>query len=113
MKNLYKKSLKKCVDKREQRMRWELRLYSNLKKYKNLYIPLLDVGVKDFEDVYWHWLSEDDIKIYKKRGFWNVDFGYILNKRNEIAERIRTSEFGLYFALKEKLENNLKWIKLS
>ncbi len=94
-------------------MRWELRLYSNLKKYKNQYIPLLNVGTKDFEDVYWCWLSEDEIKIYKKKGFWNVDFDYILNKRNEIAERIRTSELGLYFALEEKLGNNLKWIKLS
>ena len=94
-------------------MRLELRLYSNLKKYKNLYIPLLIVGTRGFEDIYWYWLSEDTIKIYKKKGFWNVDFDYILNKRNEIAERIRTSELGLYFALEEKLENNLKWIKLS
>lgn len=94
-------------------MKWELRLYSNLKKYKNLYIPLLIVGTKGFEDVYWYWLSEDTIKIYKKKGFWNVDFNYILNKRNEIVERIRTSELGLYFALEEKLGNNLKWIKLS
>ena len=94
-------------------MSWELRLYSNLKKYKNQYIPLLIVDTKGFEDVYWYWLSEDTIKIYKKKGFWNVDFDYILNKRNEIAERIRTSELGLYFVLKEKLGNNLKWIKLS
>ena len=92
-------------------MRWELRLYSNLKKYKNQYIPLLIVGTRDFEDVYWHWLSEDNIKIYKKNGFWNVDFDYILNKRNKIAERIQTSELGLYFALKEKLGDNLKWIR--
>lgn len=94
-------------------MRWELRLYSNLKKYKNQYIPLLIVGTKGFEDVYYYWLSEDTIKIYKKKGFWNVDFDYILSKRNEIAERIQTSELGLYFALEKKLENNLKWIKLS
>ena len=94
-------------------MRWELRLYSNLKKYKNLYIPLLIVDTKGFEDVYYYWLSENTIKIYKKKGFWNVDFDYILSKRNEIAERILTSELGLYFALEEKLENNLKWIKLS
>ena len=94
-------------------MRWELRLYSDLKKYKNLYIPLLIVSTKGSEDTYWYWLSEDDIKIYKKNGFWNVDFDYILNKRNEIAERIRTSELGLYFALEEELGNNLKWIKLS
>ena len=94
-------------------MRWELRLYSDLKKYKNLYIPLLIVGTRGFEDTYWYWLSEDDIKIYKKKGFWNVDFDYILNKRDEIAERIRTSELGLYFALEEKWGNNLKWIKLS
>lgn len=93
-------------------MRWELRLYSNLKKYKNRYIPLLIVGTKGFEDVYWYWLSKDEIKMYKKKGFWNVDFDYILNKRNEIAERIRTSELGLYFTLEEKLGNNLKWIKL-
>lgn len=70
------------------------------------------VGTKGFEDIYWHWLSEDTIKIYKKNGFWNVDFDYILNKRNEITERIRTSELGLYFALEEKLGNNLKWIKM-
>ena len=94
-------------------MKWELRLYSNLKKYKNQYIPLLIVGNGGFEDVYWYWLSEDIIKIYKKQGFWNVDFDYILNKRSEIAERIRTSELGLYFALEEELGNNLKWIKLS
>ena len=94
-------------------MRWELRLYSNLKKYKNQYISLLIVGNRGFEDVYWYWLSEDIIKMYKKQGFWNVDFDYILNKRNEIVERIRTSELGLYFALEEKLTNNLKWIKLS
>lgn len=94
-------------------MRWELRLYSNLKKYKNRYIPFLIVDTKGFEDVYWYWLSKDIIKIYKKKGFWNVDFDYILNKRSEIAERIRTSELGLYFTLEEKLENNLKWIKLS
>jgi hypothetical protein len=94
-------------------MRWELRLYSDLKKYKNLYIPLLIVSTKGSEDTYWYWLSEDDIKIYKKKGFWDVDFDYILNKRDEIAERIRTSELGLYFALEEKLGNNLKWIKLS
>lgn len=93
-------------------MRWELRLYSNLKKHKNQYIPLLIVGTKGFEDVYWYWLSKDIIKIYKKKGFWNVDFDYILNKRNEIAERIRTSEFGLYLALEEKSGNNLKWIKI-
>lgn len=93
-------------------MKWELRLYSNLKKYKNQYIPLLIVGNRGFEDVYWYWLSEDIIKIYKKQGFWNVDFDYILNKRSEIAERIRTSELGLYFALEEKLGNNLKWIKI-
>jgi hypothetical protein len=94
-------------------MRWELRLYSDLKKYKNLYIPLLIVSTKGSEDTYWYWLSEDDIKIYKKKGFWDVDFDYILNKRYEIAEKIRTSELGLYFALEEKLGNNLKWIKLS
>ena len=94
-------------------MRWELRLYSDLKKYKNLYIPLLIVSTKGSEDTYWYWLSEDDIKIYKKNGFWNVDFDYILNKRDEIAERIRISELGLYFALEEELGNNLKWIKLS
>lgn len=92
-------------------MKWELRLYSNLKKYKNLYIPLLIVGTKGFEDVYYCWLSEDTIKMYKKNGFWNVDFDYILNKRSEIVERIQTSELGLYFALEEKLGNNLKWIK--
>lgn len=94
-------------------MRWELRLYSNLKKYKNQYIPLLIVGTNGFEDIYWYWLSEDEIKIHKKKGFWNTDFNYVLNKRNEIAERIRTSELGLYFALEEKLGNNLKWIELS
>ena len=94
-------------------MRWELRLYSNLKKYKNQYIPLLIVGTRGFEDVCWYSLLKDTIKIYKKNGFWNVDFDYILNKRNEIAERIRTSELGLYFVLEEKLGNNLKWIKLS
>ena len=94
-------------------MRWELRLYSNLKKYKNQYIPLLIVDTKSFENTYWYWLCEDEIKMYKKQGFWDVDFDYILSKRNEIAERIRTSELGLYFALEEKLENNLKWIKLS
>ena len=94
-------------------MRWELRLYSDLKKYKNLYIPLLIVSTKGSEDTYWYWLSEDDIKIYKKNGFWNVDFDYILNKRDEIAEKIRTSELGLYLVLKEKLRNNLKWIKIS
>lgn len=94
-------------------MKWELRLYSNLKKHKNQYIPLLIVGNRGFEDVYWYWLSEDIMKIYKKQGFWNVDFDYILNKRSEIAERIRTSELGLYFALEENLGNNLKWIKLS
>ena len=93
-------------------MRWELRLYSNLKKYKNQYIPFLIVDTRCFEDVYWYWLSEDNIKIYKKNGFRNVDFDYILNKRNEIAERIQTSELGLYFALEEKLGDNLKWIKL-
>ena len=48
-----------------------------------------------------------------KKGFWNVDFDYILSKRHEIVERIRTSELSLYFALEEKLGNNLKWIKLS
>ena len=94
-------------------MKWELRLYSNLKKYKNLYIPLLIVSTKGSEDTYWYWLSKDNIKIYKKKGFWNVDFDYILNKRDKIAERIRTSELGLYFVLEEKLTNNLKWIKLS
>ena len=31
----------------------------------------------------------------------------------EIAKRIQISEFGLYFALEEKLGNNLKWIELS
>lgn len=92
-------------------MKWELRLYSNLKKYKNLYIPLLIVNTNGFENIYWYWLSEDEIKMYKKQGFWNVDFDYILNKRNEIAERIRKSELGLYFTLEEKLGNNLKWIK--
>ena len=94
-------------------MKWELRLYSNLKKYKNQYIPLLIVGTRGFEDICWYWLSEDTIKIYKKKGFWNVDFDYILNKRNEIVETIRTYTFGLYFALEEKLGNNLKWIQLS
>ena len=94
-------------------MRWELRLYSNLKKYKNQYIPLLIVGTKGFEDVYWYWLSEDTIEIYKKNGFCNVDFDYVLNKRNEIVETFRTYTFGLYFVLEEKLGNNLKWIKLS
>ena len=94
-------------------MRWEPRLYSNLKKYKNQYISLLIVGTRGFEDVYYYWLSEDIIKMYKKQGFWNVDFDYILSKRSEIAERIRTSELGLYFVLEEKLGNNLKWIKLS
>lgn len=94
-------------------MRWELRLYSNLKKYKNQYIPLLIVGTKGFEDVYWYWLSEDTIEIYKKNGFCNVDFDYVLNKRNEIVETLRTYTFGLYFVLEEKLGNNLKWIKLS
>ena len=94
-------------------MRQELRLYSNLKKYKNQYIPLLIVDTKGFENTYWYWLCEDEIKMYKKQGFYNVDFDYILNKRYEIVERIRTSELGLYFALEEKLENNLKWIKLS
>ena len=93
-------------------MRWELRLYGNLKKYKNQYIPLLIVGTRGFEDVCWYCLLKDTIKIYKKNGFWNVDFDYILNKRNEIAERIRTSELGLYFVLEEKLGNNLKWIKM-
>lgn len=93
-------------------MRWELCLYSNLKKYKNLYIPLLIVDTNGFENTYWYWLSEDEIKMHKKQGFWNVDFDYILNKRNEIAERIKTSEFGLYFALEEKLGDNLKWIKI-
>lgn len=93
-------------------MRWELRLYSNLKKYKNQYIPLLIVGTNGFEDVYWYWLSKDDIKMHKKNGFWNVDFDYVLNKRHEIVETIRTSELGLYFVLEEKLGNNLKWIKL-
>ena len=94
-------------------MKWELRLYSTLNKYKGQYIPLLIVGTRGFEDIHWYWLSEDIIKIYKKKGFWNVDFNYVLNKRNEIVERIRTSELGLYFALEEKLGNNLKWIKLS
>lgn len=94
-------------------MKWELRLYSTLKKYKGHYIPLLIVDTSGFEDIYWCWLTEDKIKMYKKQGFQNVDFDYILNKRNEIAERIRTSELGLYFALEEKLVNNLKWIKLS
>lgn len=92
-------------------MKWELRLYSNLKKYKNLYIPLLIVNTNGFENTYWYWLSEDEIKMHKKQGFWNVDFDYILNKRDEIAERIRTSELSLYFALEERLGNNLKWIK--
>lgn len=50
-------------------MKWELRLYSNLKKYKNLYIPLLIVDTTNFENIHWCWLSEDDIKIYKKQGF--------------------------------------------
>lgn len=92
-------------------MKWELRLYSNLNKYKNQYIPLLIMGARGFEDVCLYWLSEDNIKIYKKKGFWNIDFDYILSKRNEIAERIQTSELGLYFALEERLGNNLKWIK--
>ena len=94
-------------------MKWELRLYSTLKKYKGHYIPLLIVDTRGFENIYRYWLTKDKIKMYKKQGFQNVDFDYILNKRNEIAERIRTSELGLYFALEEKLVNNLKWIKLS
>lgn len=93
-------------------MKWELRLYSTLKKYKSQYIPLLIVSTKGFEDTYWYWLSEDTIKIYKKNGFWDVDFDYVLNKRSEIAERIRTSELGLYFALNDELGSGLKWVKL-
>ena len=93
-------------------MIWELRLYSNLKKYKNHYIPLLIVDTNGFENTHWYWLSKDEIKMHKKNGFWNADFDYILNKRNEIVERIRTSELGLYLVLKEKLGDNLKWIKL-
>ena len=93
-------------------MQYELRLYSNLKKYKNHYIPLLIVDTTSFKNTYWCWLSEDNIKMYKKQGFWNVDFDYVLNKRSEIVERIQTSEFGLYFVLKEKLGNGLKWVRL-
>lgn len=93
-------------------MKYELRLCSNLKKYKNQYIPLLIVDTKGFENTHYYWLSKDNIKMYKKNGFYNVDFDYILNKRNEIVEKIKTSEFGLYLVLKEKLRNNLKWIRL-
>lgn len=93
-------------------MKWELRLYSTLKKYKGHYIPLLIVGTRGYEDTYWYWLTEDEIKIYKKQGYWNVDFNYVLRKRYELEEKIRTSDMGLYFALNDELGSGLKWVKL-
>lgn len=93
-------------------MKWELRLYSTLKKYKSQYIPLLIVNSNDIKNTYWYWLTEDEIKIYKKQGYWNVDFDYVLRKRYELDEKIRTWDLGLYFVLNDELGNGLKWVKL-
>ena len=90
-------------------MRYELRLYSCLKKYKNNYIPLAIVDTDYKENILWNFLTKDEIKICKREGFYNVDFNYILHKRFEIINVFKTSD---NFNFNVELGNNLRWKEL-
>ena len=90
-------------------MKYELRLYSCLKKYKNNYIPLATVNTDYKENILWNFLTKDEIKMYKREGFYNIDFDYILRKRFEIIDVFKTSD---NFNFNIELGNNLRWKEL-
>lgn len=70
-------------------MQYTLYLKSNLKKFKNERISLLQFDSKDPSNICYYWLSKEQIKDYKHEGFWNVEWNRILALREDIADDIK------------------------
>lgn len=78
-------------------MQYILYLKSHFKKYKKERIPLIAFDTNDPTNVYYYWLSKEQIKVYKHEGFWNVEWNRILALREDIADDIKNwSAFDIY-----------------
>lgn len=91
-------------------MHYTLYLKSHFKKYKKERIPLIAFDTNDPANVYYYWLSKDQIKDYKHEGFWNVEWNRILALREDIADDIKNWDASSIYPFKDWFDQNFAFL---